>query len=540
MSSQICFVTAFKELKRSGSFSTDGYIHNFLKLANYIEYDLFVYAEKPIIEKIFTVQKTFPTNITFMSMENVTDAFIYKYFERDSKILKSEQYLKLIPEYRNHLPEHNDIGYNLINHSKINFIQYTQSLKSNYTFYSWIDFGRFNENTNNIPSDVDIKKLPDTKLVFQCPHGPWFSKDRIMPNDMLQQNTIFILGASFVIPATMITTVHKLYEDKILELYSDNITDDDQSIWIQLFWDNPNIFLIINDDMFYNMFSNLKIKKTSSISVWSNSTSRFEDVNLNQRIHFVTVSTSQNNILDIIQKRVNEFGNTLTVLTNPGGGHDPVKTIIQNGETIIIRRFKIDLLIQYLKSDFLRDDDIILFTDAYDVMIQSSLEEIKDLFINNFKKPIVFSAEASCYPDGSLSDKFPKTSLSGNNFLNSGMFIGKVFALRSVLQTVNSELQITCDQLWWSHTFLNNQHLIELDYESLLFRNLVWIKPDELVTKDNVVFFKENKSPVIHGNGPAKKTFYLTCIKHLVNHYKLSDAIHEEIKNELQLYNGWP
>ena len=64
----------------------------------------------------------------------------------------------------------------------------------------------------------------------------------------------------------------------------------------------------------------------------------------------------------------------------------------------------------------------------------------------------------------------------------------------------------------------------------------------ENITKDkyNRLTFKNNTPLLIHGNGPAKKTFYISCISHLINKYNINEKTHSEIKEMLQFPNGWP
>lgn len=448
-------------------------------------------------------------------MSNVHNAFIYKYKDIDTKIIKSEEYQNMIPNYRKQLPEHTYPEYNLINHSKINFIKYTKDMTLKYEYYGWVDFGRFNEENENIPIDLDINKLPKKCITCQSPHG--IPKNKISYKDMLSNNAIHILGASYIIHNSIVEYIENLYEHKLNEMYDLNITDDDQNVLIQLYWDNPKLFNIINESAFYKIYKHLK-----------------EICN----IHYVTVSTKQNNILDILIKSVEENGDKLTILES-AHNNSIAKEVILDGVRVINRRFKIDCFKHYISNNNLSENDIVLFTDGYDVGIQSPLSKIKKDFLNNFSKPIVFSAEPNCYPDGKLAHLFPKKHKGGNNYLNSGMCIGKVWAFKKILNIIDDETIITCDQLWWSKTFLSNQDLIELDYNRVLFLNLVLIHSYDLDKTEQGLIFQNVKSSVVHGNGRAKMTFYLMFIKDLIKKYNISERTQKEIEKELQYPWGW-
>ena len=444
---EICFVTAFKKIKRSWNLSAEYYINHFLKLEQHIPYKLIVYVNSDIKKQIRSLQKVQRNNVEYKDLNSVSDAFIFKYLDIDSKIIEDYEYLKLIPESRKDLPEHKDKEYNLINHSKINFIADAKRCYPHYKFYGWVDFGRFNGNVNNIPSNLDFDMISHTAITCQSPHGVPIK--RISPQDMLKENAVFILGASYVVPNALVEKVEKLYDNKLTELYAMKITDDDQNILIQLYFDNPDMFHIIRDTEFYNLYANLRNNTTFPVKVWNHSKRQFVNTSY-PAIQYVTVSTKQNNILDILQKCVHESGDTLTILK---GKHIQKLSEYKskNGSLVIDRRFKIDVFREYLNKGTLKDDDIVLFTDAYDVGYQTKLSKVKHDFLNKFTKPIVFSAEPSCYPDDSLAEFFPKKHPGGNNYLNSGMFIGRVWALKKCLQLITPDEVISCDQLWWRH-----------------------------------------------------------------------------------------
>jgi hypothetical protein len=105
-----------------------------------IEYNLIVYIEEDTKEKLSQYQ--FKPNIVFKSISEV-NTFFDKYLDDDKQVMSSDIYKNKIPIRRKYNPEHVFSEYNLINHSKINFVADAKKLFPKYKFYSWIDFVLF-------------------------------------------------------------------------------------------------------------------------------------------------------------------------------------------------------------------------------------------------------------------------------------------------------------------------------------------------------------------------------------------------------------
>ncbi|XP_043260024.1 procollagen-lysine,2-oxoglutarate 5-dioxygenase isoform X1 [Colletes gigas] len=180
------------------------------------------------------------------------------------------------------------------------------------------------------------------------------------------------------------------------------------------------------------------------------------------------------------------------VKTGPGGG------------------YKVNLLKKALEEYQFDKERIVIFTDSYDVIFLSGLEEIIGKF-KSMDARIVFSAEGSCWPDKSLASKYP-IATRGKRFLNSGSFIGyasDVYAMITYAPIKNAD----DDQLFYTNAYLNKklreQHQIKLDHKSEIFHNLYAAVADvELkfegrkTSLQNTVY---NTQPlVLHGNGNSK------------------------------------
>ena len=138
-----------------------------------------------------------------------------------------------------------------------------------------------------------------------------------------------------------------------------------------------------------------------------------------------------------------------TDMEGPGGGH------------------KVNLVRNYL--DQLPENDVVLFTDAYDVFFINGLQEITKRWMDASVE-ILFGSEASCWPDESMTIKHPETGLSKYRFLNSGQYIGRVGALKDFFaERLNDSDD---DQLYMQRVWLNDttKFSVGLDYEQYIFQ----------------------------------------------------------------------
>ena len=129
---------------------------------------------------------------------------------------------------------------------------------------------------------------------------------------------------------------------------------------------------------------------------------------------------------------------------------------------------KINLFKDYISN--LPDSYIILFVDGYDVLFLDNTETIFERFLG-FNCDILFAAEKNCWPQPNISPRFPATP-SPYKYLNSGLYIGKVGALKSFLNEHVADFED--DQLWMQKRFLELNESkdlnILLDYEGYIFQ----------------------------------------------------------------------
>ncbi|XP_039763256.1 procollagen-lysine,2-oxoglutarate 5-dioxygenase 1 isoform X3 [Pararge aegeria] len=195
-------------------------------------------------------------------------------------------------------------------------------------------------------------------------------------------------------------------------------------------------------------------------------------------------------------------------MKNPGGGQ------------------KVKLLKQKILSmQKLPDrEQIIIFTDSYDVMYLADLNVIVDKF-KSMDVRVLFAAEPFCWPDASLAKKYPNTTVT-NPYLNSGGIIGYLPELKKILN-MKEIANRDDDQLFFTEAYLNEDlrltYHLALDHKSEIFQNLHGALSDiKLITNSTtecpyLVNLLNNARPlIVHGNGPSKIT--LNHFSNYLNH----------------------
>ena len=126
---------------------------------------------------------------------------------------------------------------------------------------------------------------------------------------------------------------------------------------------------------------------------------------------------------------------------------------------------KINLMKDYLEP--LNDEDIVIFTDAYDVFYADDLATIIERF-HDMDSKTVFSAERVCWPLSEYADKFPEAP-TPYKYLNSGTYIGYVSELKKIMN-IRPIKDDEDDQLYVHDIFLKKEAEILLDYEGYIFQ----------------------------------------------------------------------
>ena len=216
---------------------------------------------------------------------------------------------------------------------------------------------------------------------------------------------------------------------------------------------------------------------------------------MESEFYYITVSTRPHPILDKLKQKVAENGESITVL-----GESDTRFIGWQGSVNF--GVKLREVSNFIRQVELNDGDIVLFTDAYDVAYFGNKKEIIGHFLE-FEKPIVFGCEKVCHPDPELSVKYTNTDFEFP-YLNSGLFIGYVWALRKCFSDYVYQ-DSEHDQRYWTTQYLEkNNNLIELDYMNGIFLNTVEIDTKKLEVINGVARYNQRQPIFVHVNGPDK------------------------------------
>ncbi|KAE9552126.1 hypothetical protein FO519_004662 [Halicephalobus sp. NKZ332] len=234
------------------------------------------------------------------------------------------------------------------------------------------------------------------------------------------------------------------------------------------------------------------------------------------KLHLITVATEETDGFRRLQASAKLYGHNLHVLgmgqTWQGGSMQG----LGGGQ-------KIRLLKEYLIDQNFDSETIILFVDAYDVIITAFPTTILRRFLVEFPdKRILFGAESFCWPDKTLAPKYPLVTF-GERFLNSGLILGYAPELLELLENADI-FDHEDDQLFYTKLYLDEKIRtdlkIGLDSISRIFFNLNGATDEAEVEFDDdgqaQIFHKSyNTHPaVIHGNGPSK--IYLNFLENYV------------------------
>ena len=132
-----------------------------------------------------------------------------------------------------------------------NFVKHTKKYYPNYKFYSWIDFGTYNKSVENIPKRLNLNLISE-KITYNCLNQ--IPEKKIDPNIMLKSDMIYFTGGSFIVYFKYVDILYNLMINKIIELHKQNITDDDQNLVLQIYFDRPDLFDIKYSNDWFGLY----------------------------------------------------------------------------------------------------------------------------------------------------------------------------------------------------------------------------------------------------------------------------------------------
>lgn len=128
---------------------------------------------------------------------------------------------------------------------------------------------------------------------------------------------------------------------------------------------------------------------------------------------------------------------------------------------------KINALRHFVHSE-VEDDELVLFVDAFDVLVLGGREEVVSKFEaleREQKRSLFFNAERVCFPDfpDICTEDYPVSPNSRYRYLNSGAFIGRGAALRAMLADPVNNTMPGSDQAFYQRYFRHNTDKVGLD-----------------------------------------------------------------------------
>jgi len=167
---------------------------------------------------------------------------------------------------------------------------------------------------------------------------------------------------------------------------------------------------------------------------------------------------------------------------------------------------KVRVTYDWLKNADIPDDDVVMFLDAYDVIVLSDKETILDRFMQ-FGKPVVIGAERGCFHLPHVVALYPPSPTSFR-FVNSGCYLGYVKNIRRILAWILNHQELAglhkFDQTSFTIYFLRNQQEVALDYFNYIVINGYQLKRDEITVdmeRKKVVFNRSGvETCAFHGN----------------------------------------
>lgn len=217
--------------------------------------------------------------------------------------------------------------------------------------------------------------------------------------------------------------------------------------------------------------------------------------------YYITVATLPHPVLENLKRQVQMHHGTIRVL-----GSDENRPIGWQSRGNF--GIKLGKLFDFLQDTTIPDAAIILFTDAYDVACFGDHAEILAKYAS-FSSPIVFGGEKHCNPDPSRRSDYPSPNLTTEfPFLNSGLFIGRAWALRECMEgyVYNDEHD---DQRYWTGKYLRSPDMISIDHCAELFLNTVDMNMDAFSWDNHRVRYNDRSPTFVHVNGPDKQMIHL-------------------------------
>lgn len=178
------------------------------------------------------------------------------------------------------------------------------------------------------------------------------------------------------------------------------------------------------------------------------------------------------------------------------------------------------LKLQLLKQELelLPPEQLVLFTDAYDVIVQHSLFALEQWFQSENSSKVLFAAESSKWPLEIDNLFYPPPLQFPMPYLNSGVFAGRARSILSLLQEPFTST--TDDQGYYSKQFLSGKSCIVLDHRAQFFQCMVGLEAKQMQVQGNTLEFLHDsgtetwtaRPAILHLNNGTTRVKYFSKV----------------------------
>lgn len=178
-------------------------------------------------------------------------------------------------------------------------------------------------------------------------------------------------------------------------------------------------------------------------------------------------------------------------------------------------------MVDYLQT--LEEDDIVMFVDAFDVLILADKKTILQKFLK-MKVPFLMAAETNSHPFPWRAEEYPQ-SPTRFRYINTGTYIGYVNALKNWLDALQPIDPVIDDQGQATEHFLasdRNKRYFKLDHHCRLFLPLFGVSTkDVAIINDQFRCLLTGSKPcLIHANGGTFKIWDMVYTRFFTNRFR--------------------
>ena len=179
----------------------------------------------------------------------------FSYRERILEIMKSDKYRKDNELVKHHLCESQIPEYNIIQWSKMYFLNEAIEANPYHTdFFLWID-GGYGHGNNVLPKDGVWRP----KNVFEYPNRVTFIERSPVEHYRNQQNRLhklsinILAGLFFGGGKDAVQRMYRMQQELLAQWMKDGVQDDDQTVYMLLYFKQPDLFHLVRAD-WYDVF----------------------------------------------------------------------------------------------------------------------------------------------------------------------------------------------------------------------------------------------------------------------------------------------